>query len=50
VAGSIADVNRGAADTGSAAERIDGLAVSLLAEGNHLNTEVEESLQRIRVA
>lgn len=50
VAGNIADVNRGAADTGSAAERVHGLAVSLLSESNHLNTEVEDFLQRIRVA
>jgi methyl-accepting chemotaxis protein len=50
VTGSIADVNRGAADTGSKAEQVHGLAVSLLAESNQLNTEVENFLHTIRVA
>jgi methyl-accepting chemotaxis protein len=50
VTGSITQVNRGAADTGSAAEQVHGLAVSLKAESNHLNAEVENFLQRIRVA
>jgi len=48
--GRIADVNRGAADTGTAAGQVHGLAVSLLAESNHLSTEVENFLQTIRVA
>ncbi len=50
VTGGIADVNRGAADTGAAAGQVHGLAVSLLAESNHLSTEVESFLQTIRVA
>jgi len=50
VTGSIADVNRGAKDTGSAAERVHGLAVSLLSESNHLNTEVESFLHTVRAA
>ncbi len=50
VTGGIADVNRGAADTGAAAGQVHGLAVSLLAESNHLSTEVESFLQSIRVA
>ncbi|MDO8396730.1 MAG: methyl-accepting chemotaxis protein [Bradyrhizobium sp.] len=50
VTGRIADVNRGAADTGTAAGQVHGLAVSLLAESNHLSTEVENFLQTIRVA
>jgi len=50
VTGSIADVNRGAADTGSAAGQVHSLAVSLLAESNHLNTEVASFLQTIRAA
>ncbi len=50
VTGSIADVNRGATETGSSAGRVHGLAVSLLAESNHLGEEVENFLQTIRVA
>ena len=50
VTGRISDVNRGAADTGAAAGQVHGLAVSLLAESNHLSTEVENFLQTIRVA
>ena len=50
VTGSIADVNRGAADTGSKAEQVHGRAVSLLAESNQLNTEVESFLRSIRAA
>ena len=50
VTGSIADVNRGAADTGSKAEQVHGRAVSLLAESNQLNTEVENFLHSIRAA
>ena len=50
VTGSIALVNRGAADTGSAAEQVHGLAVSLLAESRHLNVEVGNFLQKIRTA
>jgi len=50
VTGSIADVNRGAGDTGSKAEQVHGRAVSLLAESNQLNTEVESFLRSIRAA
>jgi methyl-accepting chemotaxis protein len=50
VTGSITNVNRGAADTGSAAGQVHGLAVSLLAESNHLSGEVENFLRRIRAA
>jgi len=50
VTGSIAQVNRGAGDTGSAAERVHRLAVSLLAESNHLNNEVDNFLHTIRAA
>jgi methyl-accepting chemotaxis protein len=50
VTGRMEDVNRGALDTGSAAEQVHGLAVSLLAESNHLNTEVETFLKSIRAA
>jgi methyl-accepting chemotaxis protein len=50
VTGSIADVNRGAADTGSKAEQVHGRAVSLLAESNQLNNEVENFLHSIRAA
>jgi methyl-accepting chemotaxis protein len=50
VTGSVADVNRGAADTGSKAEQVHGRAVSLLAESNQLNTEVENFLHSIRAA
>src|SRR6266404_3418281 len=50
VSGKMADVNRGALDTGNAAEKVHGLAVSLLAESNHLNVEVETFLKNIRAA
>ena len=50
VTGSIGEVNRGAVDTGVAAEQVHGLAVSLLAESNRLDGEVESFLQTIRAA
>jgi methyl-accepting chemotaxis protein len=50
VSGKMVDVNRGALETGSAAEQVHGLAVSLLAESNLLNTEVETFLKSIRTA
>jgi methyl-accepting chemotaxis protein len=50
VSGRMVDVNRGALDTGNAAEQVHGLAVSLLAESNHLNIEVETFLKSIRAA
>jgi methyl-accepting chemotaxis protein len=50
VTGSMVNVNRGAADTGNASEQVHSLAVSLLAESNHLNIEVETFLRGIRAA
>jgi methyl-accepting chemotaxis protein len=50
VSGRMVDVNHGAVETGSAAEQVHGLAVSLLAESNHLNIEVETFLKSIRAA
>ena len=50
VTGSMTDVNRGAADTGSAAEQVHGLAVSLSAQSSHLSREVESFLHKIRAA
>ena len=50
VTGSIGQVNRGAVDTDAAAQQVHGLAVSLLAESNHLDREVESFLQTIRAA
>jgi methyl-accepting chemotaxis protein len=50
VTGRMVEVNRGAVDTGGAAERVHGLAISLLAESNHLNVEVETFLKSIRAA
>ena len=50
VTGSIADVNRGAADTGSKAEQVRGRAVSLLAESNQLNIEAENFLHSRRAS
>ena len=50
VTGSMADVNRGAAHTGSAAGQVHGLAVTLLGQSNHLNSEIENFLRTIRAA
>ena len=47
--GSITDVTR-RGRTGSEAEQVHGRAVSLLAESNQLNTEVENFLRSIRAA
>jgi methyl-accepting chemotaxis protein len=47
---SMVNVNHGAADTGNASEQVHSLAVSLLAESNHLNIEVETFLRSIRAA
>jgi len=47
---SMVNVNHGAADTGNASEQVHSLAVSLLAESNHLNIEVETFLKGIRAA
>lgn len=43
---SVADVNRGAADTASQLGKLK--AVSLSAESNHLSTEVQNFLHKIR--
>jgi methyl-accepting chemotaxis protein len=50
VAGSIAEVNRGAADTGAAAEQVHGSARELLSESDHLKSEVEKFLTSVRAA
>jgi methyl-accepting chemotaxis protein len=50
VAGSIADVNRGATDTGTASTHVHGLARSLLGESNHLKGEVAKFLSTVRAA
>ena len=50
VTDSIAQVNRGAADTGSAAAQVHGASRELLAESNHLKSEVERFLASVRVA
>jgi methyl-accepting chemotaxis protein len=50
VTGSTAKVNRGAVDTGSAAENVHGLAVSLLAQSKHLNDEIGNFLRTVRSA
>jgi len=50
VAGSIGDVNRGAADTGAASTHVHGLAQSLLGQSNHLRGEVEKFLSTVRAA
>jgi methyl-accepting chemotaxis protein len=48
VAVSIADVNRGACDTGGAAEQTLGAARALMDESRHLNDEVERFLASVR--
>jgi methyl-accepting chemotaxis protein len=50
VTGSIAQVNDGASQTGTAADQVHSLAVSLLTESKHLDTEVGAFLRSIRVA
>ena len=44
----IADVGRGAANTGAAAEQVHGFARSLSNEGNHLKLEVGKFLRTVR--
>jgi methyl-accepting chemotaxis protein len=50
VADNIADVNRGAEQTGLASGQVHGFARSLLNESNHLRLEVETFLRTIRAA
>ncbi len=50
VSGSIAEVNRGATDTGSAAEQVHGAACALLSESNDVKSEVEKFLATVRAA
>jgi methyl-accepting chemotaxis protein len=50
VAGGIADVHRGAVDTGAAAGQVRGLAMSLQTESEHLTLEVEKFLTTVRAA
>jgi methyl-accepting chemotaxis protein len=50
VAGSITDVNRGAADTGLPSTQVHGLAQSLLGQGNRLKGEVEKFHSTVRAA
>jgi len=48
--GGIAEVDRGAAETGAAAEQVHGFARSLLNESNHLTAEVGKLLATVRAA
>jgi methyl-accepting chemotaxis protein len=50
VVDSIVGVNRGATDTGAAAEQVHGSARALLAESQHLKREVERFLDTVRAA
>jgi methyl-accepting chemotaxis protein len=50
VSDSIADVSRGAANTGAAAEQVHGFARSLSSEGDHLKLEVGKFLTTVRAA
>jgi hypothetical protein len=50
VANSIADVNRGATETGTAADQVHVLAASLVSESDHLKLEVETFLATVRAA
>jgi methyl-accepting chemotaxis protein len=50
VATNIADVNRGAADTGSASAQVLASARELSNESNHLKTEVDQFLATVRAA
>jgi methyl-accepting chemotaxis protein len=50
VSGNIADVTRGATDTGSSAEQVHGAAQELLNESNHLKSEVVKFLASVRAA
>jgi methyl-accepting chemotaxis protein len=50
VAGNIAEVNRGAGETGSASAQVMSSAQSLAHEGSRLRTEVDKLLTMVRVA
>jgi methyl-accepting chemotaxis protein len=50
VAANIADVNKGAADTGSASTRVLGAAKALASEGHTLKHEVDKFLVTVRAA
>ena len=50
VASNIADVNRGAGETGSASTQVLSSAQSLSMESNHLKSEVDRFLTTVRAA
>jgi len=50
VASNIADVNRGAGETGSAVSQVLSSAQSLSSESNHLKIEVDKFLSTVRAA
>ena len=50
VATSITDVNRGAAETGSASAQVLSSAQSLSSESSHLKLEVDKFLSTVRAA
>jgi aerotaxis receptor len=50
VAGQIAEVNRGAGETGSASSQVLASAQSLASESNHLKIEVDKFLDTVRAA
>jgi methyl-accepting chemotaxis protein len=50
VAGHIADVNRGAGETGTASSQVLSSARSLASESNHLKVEVSKFLDTVRAA
>jgi methyl-accepting chemotaxis protein len=50
VASSVTDVNRGAAETGSASAQVHASAQSLAREGSRLKLETEKFLGTIRAA
>ncbi len=50
VTSSIAEVNRGAVDTGAAASQVHGSAGALLSESRRLRTEVDRFVSTIRAA
>jgi methyl-accepting chemotaxis protein len=50
VAGNISDVNKGAADTGSASDQVLSSARALSTEGSKLKVEVKKFLETVRTA
>jgi len=50
VAANIADVNRGASETGSASSQVLASARSLSAQGNKLKIEIDRFLTTVRAA